>query len=238
MTGPRWPSDRLLEMAAAARVKRRTRGAARIAVLGEFNSGKTTLVNAMLGADVFPAGFATRTELPTITRFAARPSFSITLGDGRRVPLAVEDLGRPLPAGARQVQSKLPLECLRHTTIVDAPALGVQGEAADRRTVEACRGADLVVWCTPAMQAWKHSEQLLWHALPAGLRKRGVLAVTFADLVTPESDLDRLLARLRADAGSHFADVIILAARPRRTEEPTRLPALASDQKASRHSHS
>ena len=212
MTKPRQaPIDGLLEKAFVARTERGTRKAARIAVLGEFNSGKTTLVNAMLGADVFPAGIVTRTDLPAVAQYASRPSLSMKMADGTRVPLAIENLGQPPPAGARELNYRLPLESLKRVSIVDTPAADMEGAAIDPRIVQACRGADLLVWCTPAMQAWKYSEQLLWLMLPTALRKRGVLAVTFADQVTSESDLDRLLIRLHADAGPYFTDIVIPA---------------------------
>jgi hypothetical protein len=106
----------------------------------------------------------------------------------------------------------LPLEPLRRVSIVDTPAVGLEHQhpAIDLPVRQACRGTDLLVWCTPAFQAWKHSEQLLWLSLPAALRKRGVLAVTFADQVASDGDLDRLFARLHADAGSFFADIVVL----------------------------
>jgi hypothetical protein len=202
--------EALLAMAVAARARRGVRGTARIAVLGEFNSGKTTLVNAMLGADLLPAGIATRTRLPIVARFGSRPSLTLKLADGRRVSLAQETLDGPPAADARQVHYRSPLGSLKRITLVDTPASGLEDLIVDLHTVEACRGADLVVWCTPAMQAWKHSEQVLWLTLPVTLRKRGVLAVTFADQIASQVDLDRLSARLRADAGAFFRDIVVL----------------------------
>jgi hypothetical protein len=202
--------ESLLTMAVAARARRGVRGAARIAVLGESNSGKTTVVNAMLGADLLPAGVASRTYLPVVARFGSCPSRTLKLSDGRRVALAQENLEGPPAADARQVHYRSPIGSLRRFTLVDTPASGLEDMTVDLRTVEACRGADLVVWCTPAMQAWKHSEQVLWLTLPATLRKRGVLAVTFADQIASQGDIERLSARLRADAGAFFRDIVVL----------------------------
>ena len=46
----------------------------RIAVIGEFNSGKTSLVNSLLGASLLPTSFTTHTAYPTLVRFAVKPS--------------------------------------------------------------------------------------------------------------------------------------------------------------------
>ncbi len=45
-------------------------------MIGEFNSGKTALVNALLGAPVLPASFTTHTAYPTVVGFAAKPSLA------------------------------------------------------------------------------------------------------------------------------------------------------------------
>ena len=65
----------------------------RVAVIGEFNSGKTTLLNALLGAAVLPASFITHTAYPTVIRFAPRPTLlAVVAGD---VDIAVS---QPKPA--------------------------------------------------------------------------------------------------------------------------------------------
>src|SRR5262245_51697845 len=64
----------------------------RVAVLGEFNSGKTTLLNALLGAAVLPASFITHTAYPTVLRFAPMPTLSAEIAGRRRVAFAWEAL--------------------------------------------------------------------------------------------------------------------------------------------------
>ena len=82
----------------------------------------------------------------------------------------------------------------------------------EARTLRACRSADTVIWCTPAMQAWKASELRTWLALPPAMRQRGVLAVTFMDALPSKADAGRLLARLAADAGPHFRRIVTFSA--------------------------
>ena len=58
------------------------------------------------------------------------------------------------------------------------------------------------------MQAWKASEQRAWLTLPKGLRQRGILAVTFTDAIASQTDVDRVLARLHAEAGALFRRIV------------------------------
>ena len=52
-----------------------------------------------------------------------------------------------------------------------------------RRVRSLCRNADLVLWCTSALQAWKASERDFWLSLPARVRDKGVLVLTFGDML-------------------------------------------------------
>ena len=195
--------------AVPADARSRRQGRTRIVVVGEFNSGKTTLVNALVGAPVLTPSVITRTVHPTIVAFAAKPSLSAETADRRRTPVAGDRLDDGASDNVRRLHVGVPLECLKQFSIVDTPGLGLADGENDRRSLQACRYADTVIWCTPAMQAWKASEERAWLALSERVRARGFLAVTFADEIASPSDVDRLMERLRAEAGPYFRKVVM-----------------------------
>lgn len=184
-------------------------GRTRIVVVGEFNSGKTTLVNALVGAPVLTPSAISSTVYPTVVAFAARPSVSGETADRRRTPVGGDGLDHAVTDDIRRLHVGAPLERLRRLTVIDTPGLGQADCENDRCSLDACRNADTVIWCTPAMQAWKASEQQAWLMLPPRSRARGLLAVTFADVVPCKADLDRLLERLHAEAGPYFRHVAL-----------------------------
>jgi GTP-binding protein EngB required for normal cell division len=61
-----------------------------VAVLGQFKRGKSTFLNALLGAPILPTGVIPLTAIATFIRWAATPSLCVTYLDGRRetAPLA------------------------------------------------------------------------------------------------------------------------------------------------------
>jgi predicted GTPase len=185
--------------------------AVRVAVIGEFNSGKTTLLNALLGAAVLPASFITHTAYPTVLRFAPRPRLSAEVAGRRRVAFAWEDLDGAPSHHIHRLHVGMPLDRLRTLHAIDTPGLGLGDPVLEERTLRACRTADLVIWCTPAMQAWKASEQSVWLSLPRSVRRRGILAVTFMDALNTPTDAIRLMTRLHADAGDLFARIVTTA---------------------------
>ncbi len=65
----------------------------RIVVVGEFNSGKTTLVNALVGAPVLtPSCHRPHHRIRPWSRFAAKPSLSAETANRRRTPVAWDRL--------------------------------------------------------------------------------------------------------------------------------------------------
>jgi GTPase Era involved in 16S rRNA processing len=176
----------------------------RIVVLGESNSGKTALVNAIAGAQVLTPSPFLHTAHPTVVTHAARPFLAAEASDRKRVRLASLD---DAPGDVRRLHVGVREPALQTLTVIDTPALGVADEDIDPRIPAACRAADLAIWCTPAMQAWKASEARMWNLLPRRVRTRGILAVTFADLVN-SADLDRLMARLQRDAAALFDQIV------------------------------
>ncbi len=201
----------LRRLALKTRADNGRRGPACIAVIGEFNSGKTALVNALIGTSVLQTSVIAHTPCITVVAYASKPSLSAEMPGRKRVPLAWERIDQPPGDDTRRLHVGLPVPMLAGLRVLDTPGLGLGDEAAEARTLRSCRGADLVIWCTPAGQAWKNSEAMLWLGLPARVRAQGVLAVTFADEIPSDDAAQRLMARLHADAGRHFRDVVLIA---------------------------
>ncbi len=58
-------------------------GLLRVAVLGQFKRGKSTLLNALLGAPVLPTGVTPVTAIPTFIKAGPRATARITFQDGK-----------------------------------------------------------------------------------------------------------------------------------------------------------
>jgi GTPase Era involved in 16S rRNA processing len=54
-----------------------------IAVLGQFKRGKSTFINALIGAPILPTGVVPLTAVPTFIAWGAKPSIEVCFSDGR-----------------------------------------------------------------------------------------------------------------------------------------------------------
>ena len=63
-----------------------------LVVVGEFNHGKTTFVNALLGANILPVGVTPTTAVIHHLEYAAEPRAEVVFTSGARAPLPFDEV--------------------------------------------------------------------------------------------------------------------------------------------------
>jgi hypothetical protein len=63
-----------------------------LVVVGEFNHGKTTFVNALLGANILPVGVTPTTAVIHHLEYAAEPRAEVVYSNGERISLPFEQV--------------------------------------------------------------------------------------------------------------------------------------------------
>jgi GTP-binding protein EngB required for normal cell division len=174
-------------------------GPVRLAVVGEFNAGKSTFINALIGADVAPTGVLPTTATLHHLRWAPDPFAKILFARGHVPPERVVALGElraalrsEADAPVARVEIRMPLPALVRVEILDTPGFN----APDARHAEAARAAfeeaDIALWLLDATQAMKQSERsVLEDAQRARLPVQ--MLVNKADRLGP-ADLARVMA--------------------------------------------
>ncbi|MFY9739884.1 MAG: dynamin family protein [Candidatus Cybelea sp.] len=109
------------------------RGELNLIVAGQFKRGKSTLVNALLGADVMPTGVLPITGIITAIRYGVEPAVSVRIrreGETRRIALAelpayASERYNPGNAlGVERVDVTWPSERIRGFALFDTPGVG------------------------------------------------------------------------------------------------------------------
>lgn len=194
------------------RLHRRLARPPRIVLLGEFNSGKTTLANALIGADVLPTSIHANTRVPLHVHYSEQPRIVLELEGGVRRTLETGAVHLLRDGRTRMLHVGLPVERLKTFELVDTPGLASGMSRLEGSNLEACAQAHIALWCTTATQAWKATEQAAWTALPPRTRSRSALVVTLADMIQSERDRSRILARLTGEAAPAFDGLVMVSA--------------------------
>lgn len=134
-------------------------------VLGEFNHGKSTLLNALLGAndEILPTGITPTTAVITHLRYAERPRATIHYDDNDRVQVDPTELpqivAKDQSVEPQFVEVGYPSEILKdNLVLVDTPGVN----DISRQRVEITYGylprADFIIYVLDANQVLKQSE--------------------------------------------------------------------------------
>lgn len=177
----------------------------RIAIMGEFSSGKSTLCNVLMGARPLLEK-VTATQLPPVW-LSYGPEDAYTMGlDGQAYDLDLADLDQVSLETTEHVRIFMKSDILRYTDLIDMP--GISDPSMSPEVWERMAHlADGVLWCTHATQAWRQSESGVWNSFPAEMRKNSLLLVTRFDKILNDADKAKVLKRVRQETEGLFAEV-------------------------------
>lgn len=181
----------------------------KVLLLGEFSSGKSTLANALLG-DISSPMRVTATQMPPIEYCAGEGPPIHIASDGTQTPLSPDALGEVPVEGTRAIRIFHTAKLLDQVDLIDMPGSSDPNMAPDIWD-SLLPTADIVLWCSPATQAWRQSEAALWDSAPERLFKTSLLLLTRSDKIQSPQDHARLLGRVRRETQGLFRRVLPIA---------------------------
>ncbi|HEX8950759.1 MAG TPA: dynamin family protein, partial [Polyangia bacterium] len=189
-----------------------------VTVMGEFNSGKSTFVNALIGEEVAPMGITPTTATINVLKYGAeRKGRVVYLDDEVRevawadVPKLLKGLDAAEARRIRVVEVLYPLETLQRVNVVDTPGLNSIHPEHEETARKFIAEADAVLWLFTVDQAAKATEgEALGKIKAAGKKILGV--VNKIDRCTP-AELQRIVEHVQAALGEHLETIVPFAAR-------------------------
>ena len=204
-----------------------------LVVLGEFNHGKSTFVNALLGTAVLPTGITPTTAVLAHISHGDAPEAHLVLESGERRPIdparlgewaTVEGLaarasagGGVAPAAIHHIELRVPAPVLADKlTIVDTPGVNDINEQRAEITYGYVPRADAAIFLLDATQILTASErQFLEERILRSSRDRLIFVVAKADLLD-EGELTETLAFAREHLGKLVPEPAVFAVSSRR----------------------
>jgi small GTP-binding protein len=152
-----------------------------LVVAGEFNSGKSSFINALLGERVLPEGVTPTTDRINRLRYGAEPSEHL---------LEAHLLDRTYPA-----------DLLREITIVDTPGTNAIIRRHEELTRDFLPRSDLVLFVTSADRPFTESERGFLEQIREW-GKKIVFVVNKIDILTRPEDQQQVLDFVRDNAAA------------------------------------
>ncbi len=189
-----------------------------VTVMGEFNSGKSTFVNALIGERVAPMGVVPTTATINVLKYGARRAARVIWRDDREqvlewseVEAFLTGLDRGRAREIRLVELLFPSEELLRVNVVDTPGLNSMIDEHEETAREYMAEADAVIWLFSAHQAGKQTEEQALEVIGQHrLKTIGVL--NKIERLTPE-ELAQIEGHLRAAFGELTEAIVPVSAR-------------------------
>ena len=150
-----------------------------LVVLGEYNAGKSSLLNALLGAQVAPEGVTPTTDRVTI--------------------LSWGDEARETESGPNLLRRTHPSPLLREVALVDTPGTNAIITRHQELTERFVPRADLVLFVTSADRPFTESERTFLELI-ASWGKKITIVVNKIDILEEQSEREKVLEYVRDHA--------------------------------------
>lgn len=175
----------------------------RVAVIGLAGSGKTSLINMLLGASLMP-------DLKGVAEvglsYGATARVQVVMADGTvRTGEGLVDASR-IPPGAFRVSQELPDQRLKDWSFVE---VSPSHSGSERQLLDSvAKRSDIAIWCS---QQFDDRERALWSHVPEHLKDHSFLALTRADRLYMKGELAERIARLQPVVTDEFLGLYPIA---------------------------
>ena len=189
-----------------------------VAVVGEFNRGKSSLINALLGMSVLPADITPTTATINRIVYSDMPNARLFLKNGEReeIPISmlkgrVTKLSEEAQSAAERIDEAVigypTVFCKNNISILDTPGLN-ESEDMDALTFDRMQEADALIFMIHALIPFSTSEaKAVCRLLSYTNIKHILFTINFIDQV-PEIDRERMIALIKKRITKYTCEMI------------------------------
>ncbi|QOR01508.1 dynamin family protein [Campylobacter sp. 2014D-0216] len=201
-----------------------------IAIIGQFSSGKSTLLNLILKKECLPTGVVPVTFKPTFLRYAKEYFLRVEYEDGSDEIVDISKLSHFSDQRNELKETKslhlfAPIELLKNITLIDTPGLNAN-DIDTLTTYKELSFMHSAIWLSLIDNAGKKSEEEAIKANAKLLERGGICVLNQKDKLNQE-ELDNVLSYAHLVFDKYFKKLIAISCKEAKTDlKKSNLPLL------------
>jgi GTP-binding protein EngB required for normal cell division len=197
---------------------RRARYPMEVAITGQFSSGKSTFLNALLSRNILPTGITPVTSKVNFINYGEEYKLKITYYSGAQEYAPIEAIADF--TDQRQNEMKdikyltlyAPMDILKDISFVDTPGLNSQSQSDTETTRKVLRDVGGIIWLTLIDNAGKLSEAEVLEEYMQHFKNKSLCVLNQKDKLTPDQ-VQTTTNYVSEKFGKYFAKVVPISAR-------------------------
>ena len=211
-----FPSNQLISI--LNKQIRRARYPMEVAITGQFSSGKSTFLNALLSRNILPTGITPVTSKVNFINYGEEYKLKITYYSGAQEYAPIEAIADF--TDQRQNEMKdikyltlyAPMDILKDISFVDTPGLNSQSQSDTDTTRKVLRDVGGIIWLTLIDNAGKLSEAEVLEEYMQNFKNKSLCVLNQKDKLTPDQ-VQTTTNYVSEKFGKYFAKVVPISAR-------------------------
>ena len=187
-------------------------------IMGEFSTGKSTFINAIVGKEIAAVGALPTTAVITKLCYGEEDKITIYFKDGKSKVYGQEEFAqitsetddskyKKIRKNIKYVERAMPMDILQYISLIDSPGLNALNQTHADITKEFVDNADAVLWMFSTDKAGSVTEIQAMEALNPRLKP--IAIINQIDKLDPEEDdVETFLSDIKNKLKGKVLDVI------------------------------
>ncbi len=199
------------------RLKIRAKEPMKVAITGQFSSGKSTFLNALMAKNILPTGITPVTSKVNYIRYGDELKIRVKYRDGRDEYHDIEHISRftDQRKGVEDIDYLTlysPLNMLKDIVFVDTPGLNSLAHTDTQTTIKVLNEVDGIIWLTLLDNAGKMSEERVLKKYLSKYKSKSLCVLNQKDRFT-EEEVKRSVAYVKKSFSQFFSEVVPISAK-------------------------
>lgn len=194
-----------------------------VAIVGQFSSGKSSFLNAILEDDILPTGVVPVTAKPTYIKYAPNKMLKALFNDGREAYYDVSEIGafvdqRFSLKDVKNLTIYVPNKFLKKVSFVDTPGLNSRSDADTLETKKVLKEASGLIWISLIDNAARNSELDELSLVPNSLKQNAICLLNQKDKIS-DNEISNVLQHAKITYKEYFSDVLAISSKMQKEKQ-------------------